>query len=111
MRLPCVHDFDLSTCPKSNTLLQWRSGIALKTGRRDLPCSTPVRVCRLSYSEFSAVFSEISRKYGRGSLKKTPTDGTPPIILGFQKRTIGLQPNTQPNPKSNTCNPSKLSRN
>ena len=36
------------------------SGIAvtLKTGRREVPGSNPVRACRPSRSEFSVVFSE-----------------------------------------------------
>ena len=38
--------------------LQWRSGSALKTGRREVPGSIPGRACRPGRLEFSVVFSE-----------------------------------------------------
>ena len=54
------------------------SGIAvtLKTGKREVPGSNPGRACR------PRGFLRNSRKYGLGSLRKTPTEGTPPIGLG-----------------------------
>ena len=36
-------------------------------------------------------------KYGLGSFRKIPTEGTPPCRQRSHKRTIGLVPTTQPN--------------
>ena len=49
----------------------WRSGSALKIGRREVPGSISDRACRPSRSEFTVVFLRNSRKYGLGSLRKT----------------------------------------
>ena len=37
---------------------QWQSDSAFKAGRQEMPGSNPGRICRLSRSEFSMVFSE-----------------------------------------------------
>ena len=37
---------------------QWRSGSALKTGRREIPSSIRDRACQPNRAEFSVVFSE-----------------------------------------------------
>ena len=57
-------------------------------GRREVPGSILGRACRPSRSVFSMVFFRNSRKYGLGSLRKTPMQGTPPIVPG----PIGLIP-------------------
>ena len=54
------------------------SGFALKTGRREVPGSVPGRTCRPSLSEVSVAFLRNMRKYGLGTLKKIPKEGTPP---------------------------------
>ena len=58
---------------------QW---LRSKTDRRDLPGLFLGRASRPSRSEFFVVFLLKSRKYGLGSLRKTPTEGNPPIGLG-----------------------------
>ena len=55
--------------------------LRLKPGRREVLDSFPGPVCRPSRSEISVVFLRNSRKYGLGSLRKTPTEGTQPIGL------------------------------
>ena len=72
-------------------------GIALKTSSREVPGSNPGRACRPSRSEFSAVFLRNSRKYGLGSVRKTPTEGTPPIDPGpiIGQLAFNLQPTNQ----------------
>ena len=52
-----------------------------KTGRREVPGSVPGRACQPNCLEFSAVFSETHVNNGLGSLRKTPTEGIPPIGL------------------------------
>ena len=44
--------------------LQWWSGSAHKTGRREVPGSIPNRACRPNSSEFSVIFSEIRANTG-----------------------------------------------
>ena len=51
--------------------------VTLITGRREVPGSMSGRACRPSRSEFSVVFLRNSRKYGLGSLRKTPHGGHP----------------------------------
>ena len=75
-------------------LHQWLSGNAQnwKTGgARFKPRSS------LSTQPFGVFrgFLRNSRKYGIGSLRKTPAEGTPPIGLGPYE-TIGLTTNNQP---------------
>ena len=57
-----------------------------KTGRCiDITISfflNPGRACWPSRSEFSVVFLRNLRKYGLGSHRKIPTEGTSPILLG-----------------------------
>ena len=71
---------------------------ALKIGRRELPSSIPGHACRLSRSEFSVVFSETRVNTGQDPPVRPPTEGTPPAGPGPTKRTVGLNPITQPNP-------------
>ena len=59
--------------------------VALKTGRGRYQVQTRFKPSR---SEFSVIFSE-TRKYGLGSLRKTPMED-PPHGLRSHKRTIGL---------------------
>ena len=66
--------------------------ITLKSGRREVPGSIPGCACQPSRSEFAVVILRNSRKYGLGSFRKTPTEGTPPIDPGPTCGTIGLQP-------------------
>ena len=63
------------------------------TCRREVPGSILGRACRPSRSEFSVVFLRNSRKYGLGSLRKTPppTEGIPPIGAGSLWDKIGLK--------------------
>ena len=61
---------------------QWRIASEIKAGRRKVTGSIPVHAGLPSRSEFSAVFLQNSRKYGLGSLRKTPTEGAPRIIPG-----------------------------
>ena len=50
---------DFHLCPVWFWAHPWRSGSALKAGRREVPGAIPGRVCGLSRSEFSLFFSEI----------------------------------------------------
>ena len=56
---------------------------SLKSGRREVQGWIPIRACQPNCSEFSVFFHRNSRKYGLGSLRKTPMEGTPPTGLGL----------------------------
>ena len=74
--------------------------VALKTRRREVPGSNPSRACRSSRSGFSVFFFfRNSHNYGLGSLKKTPTEGIPPIGPGptSGQLALHLHPTNQPN--------------
>ena len=51
---------------------QWRSGSALKTGRRQVPGSIPGCACRPSRSKFSVVFFETRVNTGQDPLERLP---------------------------------------
>ena len=72
--------------------------VMLKTGRREVPGSNLGRACRLSRSEFSVVFLRNLRKNELGSLRKTPTEGSPPIGPGPTSGhlALSLQPKLTP---------------
>ena len=53
-------------------LHQWRSGSALKTGRRKVPGLISGRACRPSCSEFSMVFSKTRVNTGEDPLERPP---------------------------------------
>ena len=57
---------------------QWLSDFELKNGRREVSGSFLGRACRYSSSEFSVFFSK--RKYGLGSLRKTPSHRGHPSV-------------------------------
>ena len=84
---------------RNSKLLGPTSGTAvtLKTGKREVPGSNSGGACRPSRSEFSVVSPKLV-KYGLGSLRKTPTEDTPPIGLG-PSETIGLNINIHPSIK------------
>ena len=60
--------------------------VTLKTGRREVPGSNPVRVFR--------VFFRNSRKYGLVSLRKTLHGGLPPIGPGPTSGQLALETTT-----------------
>ena len=77
--------------PVAELVLRWR----LVDGRCQVQSS--VALDRPSRSEFSVVFSENSRKYGLGSLRKTSEEGTFPVgpgVISGQFSFI-LQPTNQ----------------
>ena len=52
--------------------------VILKTGRREVPGSNTGCACNLAVQSFLW----LSCKYGLGSLRKTSTEGIPPIVPG-----------------------------
>ena len=58
------------------------SGYAQKLVDGRCQVHASVALVDLAVQSFPFVFLRNSRKYGLGSLKKTPTVGTPPIGLG-----------------------------
>ena len=70
--------------------------VSLKTGKREVPGSNPVRTCRPSCSDFSAVFSETRVNTVSDPLERPPLHGEHSIYkLRSHKRTICLKPKTQ----------------
>ena len=67
-------------------------GSALKISRREVPGSIPSRSYRPSRSEFSVVFSETRiDTYLLGFLRKTRTEGIPPIVPGPTSGQLDLR--------------------
>ena len=73
---------------------QWLSGFAVDRRCRVQP---PVALIDLSRSDFSVIFLRNSRKYGLGSLGKTPYGGHSPQSPRTLELSIGLILTTQPN--------------
>ena len=73
--------------------------VTLKIGRRELPGSNPGRACRPSLFGVFRGFLRNSRKYRLGFLRKTPTEGTPPIGPGSTSGQLALhlRPTNQSN--------------
>ena len=72
---------------------QWPSGCTLKTDKREVLGLISIKPSR---SEISAVFARSSRKYGLGSLRKTPYVEHFTYRVRSHKLTIGLNPTIQP---------------
>ena len=84
-----------SVQPLHSSLHQWRSGSVLKSGRREVPCSIPGRVCWPNRSKFSTVSLLNSRKYGLESFRMTQTEDTPPKGPGITSGQLALKHTTQ----------------
>ena len=72
---------------------QWRSGSAQNWQTRGTMFKILSRMSTQPLGLFNGFLRNL-RKYGLGSLKKTPTEGTPPYRPRSHDRTIGLTPST-----------------
>ena len=85
---------DLSIVYKLHMHHQWRSGSALRAGRRRVRGSIPGRAWRHSRGFLRWL----------GSLRKISTEGTPPAGPGSPngQKTLILQPTNQPHIRNST---------
>ena len=79
-----------STCSAHH---QWQSGSALKTGRQEVTGSI-LSIALVDLAVRSYGFLRNSGKYVLRSLRKHPTKGIPPVVLGSKSGKVGLKPTT-----------------
>ena len=85
--------FPIHTGPTSGAV------VVPKTGRQEVPGSTPGRACRpKSFGVFRGFLRNLL-KYGLQFRRKTPTEGTSPVDPGPTSEQLPLKPPTQPNSK------------